>query len=106
LRNASAVISGMKCSPKRRFNMSRREPLTRLRHMLDYSREAVSMAAGKTRADLDANRMLALALVRALEVIGEAAAQIPLEARSQYPSIRWQGIVGLRNRLISSLRRS
>lgn len=68
--------------------------------MLDYSREAVSMAAGNSRADLDANRMLALALVRALEVIGEAAAQIPLEARSQYPSIRWQGIVGLRNRLI------
>lgn len=68
--------------------------------MLDYAREALTMAEGKLRADLDANRMLALALTRALEVIGEAAAQIAAEERSRYPAIRWQGIVGLRNRLI------
>jgi hypothetical protein len=36
--------------------MSRRDTSARLRHMLDHSREAVTMAAGKARADLDRGR--------------------------------------------------
>jgi hypothetical protein len=44
--------------------MSRHESLVRLRHMLDHAREAVAMAAGKTRDDLDTDRKLNLALVR------------------------------------------
>ena len=44
-----------------------------LRHMLDHALEAVAMTRGKTRADLDKDRQLNLALVRLLEIIGEAA---------------------------------
>jgi uncharacterized protein with HEPN domain len=44
-----------------------------LRHMLDHALEAVAMTKGKTRADLDKDRQLNLALVRLLEIIGEAA---------------------------------
>ena len=44
--------------------MSRHESLVRLQHMLDHAREAVAMAAGKTRDDLDSDRKLNLALVR------------------------------------------
>ena len=47
----------------------------RLRHMLDHAREAVAMIAGKERADLQQERMLELALVRLVEIIGEAAAR-------------------------------
>lgn len=47
-----------------------------LQHMLDYAREAAEMARGRTRADLDTNRMLNLALVRWMEVIGEAATRL------------------------------
>jgi uncharacterized protein with HEPN domain len=36
----------------------------RLRHMLDASREALSFAAGRSRADLGQDRMLLLALVK------------------------------------------
>jgi len=32
--------------------MSRRDPLVRLKHMLDYAREAVEMAEGKKAEDL------------------------------------------------------
>ncbi len=53
--------------------MSRRDNLLRLRHMLDHAREAVAMAAGRTRGDLDRDRQLNLALVRLLKIIGEAA---------------------------------
>ena len=72
----------------------------RLRHMLDHTREAVAMAKGKTRADLDADRMLNLSLVRLLEIVGEAAGRIPDDERSRYPDIPWPEIVSLRNRLI------
>jgi uncharacterized protein with HEPN domain len=80
--------------------MSRHESLVRLRHMLDHAREAVAMAAGKTRDDLDTDRKLNLALVRLLEIVGEAANRTPADERAQYSEIPWGQIVGLRNRLI------
>ncbi|MGB8684619.1 MAG: HepT-like ribonuclease domain-containing protein [Candidatus Binatus sp.] len=72
----------------------------RLRHMLDHAREAVTMAGGKSRDDLDDDRKLNLALVRLLEIVGEAASRMPANERTQYPQIPWGEIVGLRNRLI------
>jgi uncharacterized protein with HEPN domain len=40
------------------------------------------------------------AVVRNLEVIGEAARLVPVEIQTQYPNVPWAQIVGLRNRLI------
>ena len=80
--------------------MSRHESLVRLRHMLDHAREAVAMADRKTRDDLHTDRKLNLALVRLLEIVGEAASRTPLDERAQYREIPWGQIVGLRNRLI------
>jgi hypothetical protein len=57
--------------------MSQHETLLRLRHMLDYAREAITMAAGHTRADLDADRKLNLALVRLLEIVRRSRLQNP-----------------------------
>ena len=71
-----------------------------LRHMLDHALEAVAMTRGKTRADLDKDRQLNLALVRLLEIIGEAASRIPKEDQSRHADISWPEIVSLRNRLI------
>ena len=72
----------------------------RLRHMLDYAKEAMAMASGRTRADLDRDRTLNLALVRLLEVVGEAAARVSIETRRGSPQVPWAEIVNLRNRLI------
>lgn len=58
------------------------------------------MVRGKTRAELDNDRQLNLALVRLLEIVGEAAGRVPSEDRSRHPNIPWAEIVGLRNRLI------
>ncbi|MEA1959603.1 MAG: HepT-like ribonuclease domain-containing protein [Chloroflexota bacterium] len=68
--------------------------------MLDYAQEAVQMTADLSRADLDTNRQLNLALMRLMEVIGEAAIRVPDDFRSRYPKIPWQQISALRNRLI------
>jgi uncharacterized protein with HEPN domain len=80
--------------------MTKRSTDIRLRHMLDHAREAVSLAEGKTRQTLDDDRLLELALVRLLEIVGEAASRVPKEECAKYPEIPWPEIVGLRNRLI------
>jgi uncharacterized protein with HEPN domain len=80
--------------------MSRRDVSVRLRHMLDHAREAVGMARDRSRADLEADRQFNLALVRLLEVVGEAASRMTPEDCALYPDIPWARIVGLRNRLI------
>ncbi len=72
----------------------------RLKHMLDYAGEAVDLIKGKTRADLDSDRLLGLALVRLMEIIGEAARRVSPECQLQHPSIPWAQIISLRNRLI------
>jgi len=68
--------------------------------MLDYAREAVALAAGKTHLDLARERLLQLGLVRLIEVIGEAAARVSEACRQERPGIPWAQIVGTRNRLI------
>ena len=80
--------------------MSRHDALVRLRHMLDHAREARDMAKGRTRAELDSDRMFDLSLTRLLEVVGEAASRIPKEDQNKYVGIPWPQIVGLRNRII------
>ena len=65
--------------------MSKRDPLVRLRHMLDYSKEAVEMARGKTAAEISGNRQLGLALTHLVELIGEAASQVLRDVQDRYP---------------------
>lgn len=72
----------------------------RLLHMLDHAREAIQLVEGRTREDLGADRLLSLALVRLLEIVGEAAAKVSPEGRARHPAIPWSEIVSLRNRLI------
>lgn len=80
--------------------MSQRDPMVRIRHMLDYAREAAIIAKNRSREDLDDDRLFYLALTRLVELIGEAASQVPHETQSQYPQIPWRSITGMRNRLI------
>lgn len=72
----------------------------RLRHMMDSAMEAVELIQGISRADLDTNRVLSLALVRLLEIVGEAASKVTVDTRQETPAIPWSQIVSLRHRLI------
>ncbi len=80
--------------------MSRREDVVSLQDMLDHAREAYKMVLGKKRSSLDRDRKLNLALVRLLEVIGEATSRVSTAERARHPNIPWSEIVSLRNRLI------
>ena len=78
----------------------RRDDRLRLQHMLDAGREAVRFARGKTRGDLDRDRVLVLALVKLIEIVGEAASRVTAERQQAHPDIPWRDIVAMRNRLI------
>ena len=80
--------------------MSRDDPNVRLRQMLAYAREAVELMRNRTRADLDTDRALGLAILRCVEIVGEAAGRIPVTTRRRYPKVPWSQIIGMRNRLI------
>lgn len=78
----------------------REDDLIRFRHMLDAAREAVEFVRGRTRFDLNSDRQLVLAMVKAIEIIGEAAYQVTMDTRDQTCGIPWDDMVGMRHRLV------
>ena len=73
---------------------------TRLIHMLEAAEKAIAFCAHRTRQDLYTNEEFSLAIVRLLEIIGEAAKSISEETREQHSEIPWRAIAGTRDRLI------
>ena len=76
------------------------EDVVRLRHILDAAQKAVAFCQGRTRTDLEEDELLALALVRLMEIIGEAAKAVSPKTRSEVPAVPWREIAGTRDRLI------
>ena len=76
------------------------EDRVRLRHMIDAVVSAQSFMVGRSRSDLDGDEMLLFAVVRAIEIMGEAAGRITDDTRSRAPDVPWNAIVSMRNRLI------
>jgi len=71
-----------------------------LRHMLRAARHAVKFAENRDRIDLDNGSMFSFAIVRLIEIVGEAAKNVSKASRENRPQIPWEQIVGTRNRLI------
>lgn len=80
--------------------MAKTDDAERLAHMLDYARIAQTVSQGRTREHLDTDTLFSLGVVRALEVVGEAASRVSPEGRARLPGIPWPKIVGLRNRIV------
>lgn len=76
-----------------------KDDVVRLRHMLDAAQEAAFFAQNKTRSSLDTDRQLVLSLVKSIEIIGEAAANVTAKCREDFPQIPWRDIISMRNRL-------
>ena len=68
--------------------------------MLDAAKEALAFASGRERTHLESNRMLALALIKEVEITGEAATRVSQELADANPQIPWAKAAGMRNRLI------
>lgn len=78
----------------------RSEDRVRVEHMLDACQSVARFIARRKRVDLDEDEMLRFALVRAIEIIGEAASKVSPEGRQVMPAVPWREAVGIRNRLV------
>lgn len=76
------------------------EDKTRLMHMLEEANEIIKFAEGYSFDDLIKDSKTVHAVIRAIEVIGEAAAKISQECKELHHDIPWADIVGMRNHLI------
>jgi uncharacterized protein with HEPN domain len=55
---------------------------------------------GMTRDNFQSDEKTADAVVRNLEIIGEAAGRLPKDFTDRYSEIEWVKIIGLRNRIV------
>ena len=78
----------------------RAEDRIRLLHMTEAAQAALKFVAGKQKADLQSDQMLLFAVVRAIEILGEAANKVSEDLQSANSSIPWRAMVGMRNRLV------
>ena len=77
-----------------------REYTDYLRDMLDAARKAQRFIEGLDFATFAANDEKVFAVIRALEIIGEAAKNIPESVRTRYPDVLWREVAGMRDKLI------
>lgn len=76
------------------------DDITRILHISDACNEIIQFTEKIKQSQFKNNRMLHLAIVHLLEIIGEAANSVSKELQQKYDSIPWKSIVGMRNRLI------
>ena len=72
----------------------------RIEDMLDAASAIDEFTEGMTFASFSADRRTVDAVVRNIEIIGEAARHVPDEARACYPAIPWQKMADMRNVVI------
>ena len=73
----------------------------RIEHLVDAAETALGFVKGRERVDLETDVMLRFAVVRAIEIVGEAAANVSAEASA----VPWKQIAGMRNRIVHRLHR-
>ncbi len=80
--------------------MKRRLPKLFIEDILEAMEKIERSTKGSTYEQFVKNEILVDAVIRNLEVIGEASNNIPEEVREKYSQIPWKRMVGLRNIVI------
>lgn len=78
----------------------RRDDASFLLDMLVAARDAVAFAEGLSYTQFARDRRSQLAILKSVEIVGEAASRLSAEARELHTEIPWREIVGMRHRLV------
>ena len=76
------------------------EPREFLRHILVEAEYLVGVSTDLTRAQLNEDPTIQRAVVRSIEVIGEASKRVPAEIRDAHPQVQWRSMARMRDRLV------
>lgn len=82
-----------------KYNMYK-EPKEYLRHINDECLYLISVTSDLKYEDFLNNETLKRAVVRSLEIIGEATKKIPADVKVKWNTIQWKNMAGMRDRLI------
>lgn len=77
-----------------------KEPIEFLKHIADECNFLLSVSKGLSKEAFLDNEILKRAVVRSLEIIGEATKKIPADYKVTWSSIQWKNMAGMRDRLI------
>jgi uncharacterized protein with HEPN domain len=78
----------------------KKEFLDYVEDIIGAMEDAMSFVKEMEYDDFVKDRKTVYAVVRALEIIGEAVKKVPLGVRNHYPKIPWKETAGMRNKLI------
>ena len=76
-----------------------RDPV-RIRHMIEAAQNVLKFMKGKTKADLENDEILFFAVVKNIEIFGEAAFMLSKEFKNKYSHLPWRDIAGMRHVLV------
>jgi uncharacterized protein with HEPN domain len=78
-----------------------KDPLEYLKHIRDECNFILSVTGENlNKNEFLESEILKRAVVRSLEIIGEASKMIPADFKIQHPPIQWKNMAGMRDRLI------
>jgi len=77
-----------------------RNVLVYIKDILQNMRDAEQFIQGMTYEQFVADKKTTNAVLRSIEVIGEAAKRVPDDVRAQYPQIPWKEMAGMRDKVI------
>ena len=80
--------------------MSQKDPTVFISHILDCIEKVEQYLKGRSKEDFLNSSQLQDAVVRRVEIIGEAATHIPEGIQEEYPKVKWKEAQGMRNILI------
>ncbi len=72
----------------------------RIKHIINACKDAVSFLEGKSEEEFRSDKCLIYAVVKALEIIGEAANSVSDDLQNKYPEIPWRNMINMRNYLV------
>ncbi len=77
-----------------------KEPKEYLKHIHDECLYIISVSENLLFEDFMEDETLKRAVVRSLEIIGEATKKIPADFKAKWNTIQWKNMAGMRDRLI------
>lgn len=77
-----------------------KEPIEYIKHIADECVYILSVSSDSSKDEFMSDETLKRALVRSLEVIGEATKKIPIDFKLKWNTIQWKNMAGMRDRLI------
>jgi uncharacterized protein with HEPN domain len=80
--------------------MSKRDASLLLQDMRESMQKIARYVAGMNRAAFLADDKTADAVVRNVEIIGEASKQVPDDFKARHPQVPWAQMAGMRNRIV------